>query len=140
MKNFLITAAVLTATMLTALFSAGRLANTVTGADDKSQKQLTCTQDLKRTMDEMHMEMHQVKTTGDVDEDFVRLMLPHHRGAVEMAKVELLCGKDPVNRRLAQEIIVEQQSEIDLMNLWLSKRDAPKPQNHTEHRMEEKKP
>jgi uncharacterized protein (DUF305 family) len=91
-------------------------------------------------MDDMHHQMRMVITTGEADEDFVRLMLPHHQGAVEMAKIELLCGKDSVNRRLAQEIIVEQQSEIDLMNLWLSKREARKTQNHTEHRMEEKKP
>jgi uncharacterized protein (DUF305 family) len=62
-----------------------------------------------------------VKASGNVDEDFVRLMLPHHQAAIEMAKVELLCGKDAVNRRLAQEIIVDQQSEIELMRLWLSK-------------------
>jgi uncharacterized protein (DUF305 family) len=140
MKTFLITAGVLAAALLAALFGDGRLANAVTDADEKSQKQSTCSDDLQRTMDDMHMAMHMVKTTGDADEDFVRLMLPHHQGAVEMAKVELLCGKDSVNRRLAQGIIVEQQSEIDLMNLWLSKRATQKTQNRTEHRMEEKKP
>ncbi len=46
--------------------------------------------------------------TGDPDQDFVAGMLPHHQGAVDMAKVELLYGKDPVLRRLAQEIIVSQ--------------------------------
>ena len=140
MKTFLIIAGILAAALLTALFGGGRLANAVTDVDDKSRTQSTCSEDLQRTMDDMHMAMHMVKTTGDADEDFVRLMLPHHQGAVEMAKVELLCGKDSVNRRLAQGIIVEQQSEIDLMNLWLSKRATQKTQNRTEHRMEEKKP
>ena len=140
MKKFLVIAGVLAALLLTVLFGVGRLANAVTDADDQSQKQSACSEALQRTMDDMHIAMHMVKPTGNPDEDFVRLMLPHHQGAVEMAKVELLCGKDSVNRRLAQEIIVEQQSEIDLMNLWLSKRDAGKTTNHTEHRMEEKKP
>jgi uncharacterized protein (DUF305 family) len=56
-----------------------------------------------------------------------------------MAKVELLCGKDGVNRRLAQEIIVDQQSEIDLMRLWLSKHELPK-QSKDDRQGEEKKP
>jgi uncharacterized protein (DUF305 family) len=48
-------------------------------------------------------------------------MIPHHDGAIEMAKDELLYGKDPTMRRMAQEILVDQQSEIDAMNLWLSR-------------------
>lgn len=140
MKNFLIITAVLAAVLLAALFGVGQLASAVTDAGDKSRAESTCSDKLRQSMDDMHHQMHMVKTTGDADEDFVRLMLPHHQGAVDMAKIELLCGKDSVNRRLAQEIIVEQQSEIDLMNLWLSKREARKTQNHTEHRMEEKKP
>jgi uncharacterized protein (DUF305 family) len=47
------------------------------------------------------------------------MMVPHHQGAVEMAKVELQFGTNPNLRRLAQEIIVTQQSEIDVMNLAL---------------------
>jgi MFS family permease len=49
------------------------------------------------------------------------MMIPHHQGAIEMAKVELQFGVDPVLRRLAQEIIVTQKSEIDVMNLALKK-------------------
>jgi uncharacterized protein (DUF305 family) len=66
-------------------------------------------------------------------------MLPHHQAAIEMAKIELLCGKDGVNRRLAQEIIVDQQSEIELMRLWLSKHDSQSP-SRTGQEAEEKKP
>jgi uncharacterized protein (DUF305 family) len=47
------------------------------------------------------------------------MMIPHHQGAIEMAKVELQFGTDPTLRRLAQEIIVTQQSEIDVMKLAL---------------------
>jgi uncharacterized protein (DUF305 family) len=46
-------------------------------------------------------------------------MLPHHQAAIEMAKTQLLYGKDPQMRRLAQEILTDQQSEIQLMQLWL---------------------
>ena len=58
---------------------------------------------------------------GDVDHDFATMMMPHHQGAIDMAKAELRYGKDPVMRRLAQEILVDQQSEIDAMQLWLTK-------------------
>ena len=50
------------------------------------------------------------------------MMMPHHEGAIDMAKAELSYGRDPAMRRLAEEIIVDQQSEIDAMNLWLSKK------------------
>jgi uncharacterized protein (DUF305 family) len=59
--------------------------------------------------------------SGDIDHDFARMMIPHHQGAIDMAKAELSFGKDPVMRRLAQGILVEQQSEIDAMKLWLTK-------------------
>jgi uncharacterized protein (DUF305 family) len=53
--------------------------------------------------------------TGDADRDFARMMIPHHQGAVEMAEAELRFGRDPVLRRLAQGIIVEQRQEIAVM-------------------------
>jgi len=53
--------------------------------------------------------------------NFVRLMLPHHQAAIDMAKTELIYGKDPQMRRLAQEIITDQQLEIELMQRWLKK-------------------
>jgi len=55
----------------------------------------------------------------------VKLMLPHHQAAIDMAKIQLLHGKDPQIRRLAQEIITDQQSEIELMQHWL-KQSEPK--------------
>ena len=58
-----------------------------------------------------------VKPTGDVDQDFVTMMEPHHRGAVEMAQAELRYGHNEQLRRIAQEIIVEQQQEIIAMRL-----------------------
>ena len=72
-------------------------------------------------MSRMHESMSHVPAAANADEDFVRLMIPHHQAALDMAKTQLLCGKDPQIRRLAQEIITDQQSEIDLMQLWLKK-------------------
>lgn len=58
---------------------------------------------------------------GDPDHDFAAMMIPHHQGAIDMAKAELLYGKNPALRRLAQEIIVTQGSEIAVMQLTLKK-------------------
>jgi len=68
---------------------------------------------------QMHTTMGSVSKSGNSDVDFVKLMLPHHQAAIDMAKVQLLYGKDPQMRRLAQEIITDQQSEIELIQLWL---------------------
>jgi len=83
--------------------------------------------ELTSSMEEMHRTMVSVAPSGDTDVDFVRLMLPHHQAAIEMAKTELLLGRSREMRRLAQEIIADQQSEIDLMELWL-KKHAPERQ------------
>ena len=84
--------------------------------------------ELIASMDEMHMAMGAVMRSGNADVDFVRLMLPHHQAAIDMAKTQLLYGKDAQMRRLAQEIITDQQSEIELMQRWLKQREpgAPK--------------
>jgi uncharacterized protein (DUF305 family) len=72
--------------------------------------------------DRMHKDM-MVAPTGDADADFVRNMLPHHQGAVDMAKVELEHGRDPELRRLAQAIVDAQEKEIRFMRDWLSKHE-----------------
>jgi hypothetical protein len=72
------------------------------------------------SMLKMHDDMAAIERTGNADADFVRLMLPHHQAAIDMARVQLLYGKDPQMRRLAQEIIADQQLEIQLMQLWLT--------------------
>jgi Domain of unknown function (DUF305) len=79
--------------------------------------------ELIASMDRMHMAMGAVKRSGNADVDFVRLMLPHHQAAIDMAKTQLLCGKDPQMRRLAQEIITDQQLEIELMQRWLKQQE-----------------
>ena len=77
--------------------------------------------DLRQSMLAMHSAMASIHSTGNDDEDFVRLMLPHHQAALDMARVELLHGQDPQVRRLAQEIVADQESEIELMELWLKR-------------------
>lgn len=82
--------------------------------------------ELQRSMESMHEALSSLKSTGDNDEDFVRLMLPHHQAAIDMAKAELTHGQNPQMRRLAQEIITDQESEIQLMQLWLRQHDFQK--------------
>jgi uncharacterized protein (DUF305 family) len=69
------------------------------------------------SMQTMMKDMH-AKPTGDADKDFVNMMLPHHQGAVDMAKVELRYGKDPMLRALATSIIAAQEKEIAMMKAW----------------------
>jgi len=56
-----------------------------------------------------------ITPSGDADRDFARTMIPHHQGAIEMARLELLYGRDARLRRLAQGIVVEQSQEIALL-------------------------
>jgi hypothetical protein len=67
----------------------------------------------------MHEKMMAPKPTGDADRDFLATMIPHHEGAIEMARLVLIHGKDPLVRRLAEEIIAGQQSEIAAMRARL---------------------
>lgn len=62
-----------------------------------------------------------IRHSGDPDRDFAAMMIPHHQGAIDMARAELLFGRDPVLRRLAQGIIVEQEQEIQLMHRELQR-------------------
>ena len=64
--------------------------------------------------------------SGNPDRDFAAMMIPHHQGAIDMAKAELQYGQDPVLRRLAQGIIVEQQQEIQVMHRQLDVLEAEK--------------
>jgi uncharacterized protein (DUF305 family) len=71
-----------------------------------------------------------IRYSGDVDRDFAAMMIPHHQGAIEMAEAELRHGHNEQLRRIAQEIIVDQQQEIAAMRLALGEpppRSAPAP-------------
>ena len=68
---------------------------------------------------EQMMKAMAIRPSGDVDRDFVALMIPHHESAIAMAKAELRYGKNEQLRRMAQEIVVTQQQEIAAMRLAL---------------------
>ena len=89
--------------------------------------------DYTKSMARMHDEMMVGMNYNDPDTAFAKGMLGHHRGAVEMAKIELKYGTDETMRQLAQEIIVSQQIEMDIMNKWLASHpDAAKPKPETQ--------
>jgi uncharacterized protein (DUF305 family) len=72
----------------------------------------------KDVMDKMHMSMN-MDYAGDPDTHFIKSMIPHHQGAIDMAEVELKYGKDPQAKAFAEKIIKAQKAEIDEMNAWL---------------------
>lgn len=67
-------------------------------------------------MDRMHEAAAKTAMTGDIDRDFVALMVPHHKSAVEMARIYLNHGKDAELRRLAENVIASQEAEIRQMS------------------------
>jgi uncharacterized protein (DUF305 family) len=73
---------------------------------------------------EANMRMHaamDIAYTGDPDRDFALAMIPHHQGAIDMARVVLEFGKDPEIRKLAEEIAEAQEGEIGLLQAWLAR-------------------
>jgi uncharacterized protein (DUF305 family) len=92
---------------------AARAANTRAQSDEFARA-------LAAAMDKMHQDMMTPSPTGNADVDFLATMIPHHAGAVEMARLVLIHGKDPLVRQLAEEIIAGQQAEIAAMQARLN--------------------
>lgn len=74
-----------------------------------------------KAANEKMMKGMDVPLTGDTDKDFVAGMIPHHIGAVDMAKIELRDGKDPALKKLARDIVAAQDKEIAFMKQWQAK-------------------
>lgn len=92
------------------------------GADSQMQKS-PATIEFEKAMDQMHKPMMEGIMDSDPDVAFVKGMIPHHEGAVEMAKTVLKYGKDPEIRQLAENVIRDQDKEIKMMQDWLEKQN-----------------
>ena len=91
------------------------------GAHGASTKPVSAsTKAYEAANDKMHKDMA-ISFTGDADKDFLRGMIPHHQGAIDMAKVVLQYGKDPKVKALAEKIIKDQEAEIAEMKAMLAK-------------------
>ena len=111
------------AAALAALGSAGLAAETVDHSQHMAMSDLTeASQAYLEINDRMHSGMA-IEFTGNADVDFVRGMIAHHRGAVEMAEVVIRHGADPEVRKLAEEVIAAQEAEIAWMEGWLAAND-----------------
>ncbi len=76
--------------------------------------------EMHRQMRAMAEAMAQAPMSGDPDRDFLAMMIPHHQGAIEMARLELIHGSDPLTRQVAEEIIAWQQTESASMQARLA--------------------
>ncbi|MBW4025262.1 MAG: DUF305 domain-containing protein [Proteobacteria bacterium] len=74
-----------------------------------------------QSMQKMQQDMMSHPAAGTTDQQFVAMMMPHHQGAIDMARVELQYGKDPTLRRMANSIITSQEKEIREMKSWQAK-------------------
>lgn len=85
-----------------------------------SQETISFAKGMEKSMEVMMADMHTAHSTGNPDIDFLSMMIPHHQGAIDMARLVLLHGNDPLVRQLAQDIIANQQAEITTMKGRLS--------------------
>ncbi len=77
--------------------------------------------EMMQKMETMNKAMMGAPMTGNPDQDLVAMMMPHHQGAIDMARIYLRDGKDPEIRRMAQKIIVDQEKEIAEFKAWQAK-------------------
>jgi uncharacterized protein (DUF305 family) len=81
----------------------------------------------------MDQGMTQAPMNGQSEHDFMSMMIPHHQGAIDMARAVLLYSQDPEVRNLALGIIAEQQNEIRQMQAWLARHNSKQEDSHEHH-------
>ncbi|PWF48448.1 DUF305 domain-containing protein [Massilia glaciei] len=82
--------------------------------------------DMMSAMTKMQTEMATMKMSGDIDHDFAMMMVSHHQGAIDMAKVELARGKNKQLKQMAGKMIADQTKEISKLNKWMAQHSAIK--------------
>lgn len=90
------------------------------GASAPAKTESASTKAYRDANTKMHKDMD-IAYSGDADADFVRGMIPHHQGAIDMARIVLAHGKDPEIRKLAESVIRDQEKEVAMMQDWLKK-------------------
>lgn len=107
------------------LFATPALAQHIGHTATPAPGDTAATREYRAINDRMHRDMA-VRFTGDADRDFAAAMIPHHQGAIDMARVQLRYGTDPEMKRLAEEIIRAQEAEIAQLRAFLARTAPPR--------------